>query len=99
MARAIIVGVGIVNPSACGLAKQQGVGMGASAVCVHHDETDGSKQSKEQMYVCLIDARGIRLTEAEARKVQRGAKWGRIKCVLLLVSVDLSLFRQAKYPK
>jgi hypothetical protein len=65
MARAIPVGVGVVNPDVCRLGRRRGVGIGVSTVCTHHYETHGSRQSKEQTHAWLINARGIRLGEAK----------------------------------
>jgi hypothetical protein len=62
---AIPVGVGIVNPNVCRLGRRRGVGVGVGAVCARHDETHGSRQSVEQTHARLVDARGIRLSEAE----------------------------------
>jgi hypothetical protein len=97
MARAIPVGVGIVNPSVCRLARRRGAGIGVSAVCAHHDETHGSRQSKEQTCARLVDARGIRLRELNLGTQHRDARWDRTaytKDVLILVSIELFPFRE-----
>jgi hypothetical protein len=66
MARAILVGIGIVDPNVCWLGGRRSVGVGASSVCAHHhDETHGSTQSKEQTHSRLVDARGVRFREAK----------------------------------
>jgi hypothetical protein len=65
MARAIPAGVGVVNAKVSRLGRRRGVGVGVSSVCAHHDETHSSRQSKEQTYARLVDARGIRLSEAK----------------------------------
>jgi hypothetical protein len=96
VASAIPVGVGIVNLSVCRLSRPRGVGIGVSAVCAHHDETHDSRQSQEQTYARLVDARGIRLSESNLGSQHRDARWGRTaytKDVLLLVSVELFPFR------
>jgi hypothetical protein len=39
--------VGIVNRNVCPLGRRRGFVIGVSAVCAHHDETYGSRRSKE----------------------------------------------------
>jgi ribosomal protein S17E len=96
MTRAILVDVGIVNSNVYQMGKRRGVGIGVSAVCAHHDETHGSRRSKEQTHARLIDARGMRMSKAKLGTQYCCARRGGTryaKDVLLLVSVELFLFR------
>jgi hypothetical protein len=85
-ARAILVGVGIVYPNVYRMGRRRGVGIGVSAVCAHYDEN----------HARLIDVRGMRMSEAELGTQFRCARRGGTryaKDILLLVSVELFLFR------
>jgi hypothetical protein len=78
------------------MGRRRGVGIGVSAVCAHYDENHGSRRSKEQMHARLIDVRGMRMSEAELGTQFRCARRGGTryaKDILLLVSVELFLFR------
>jgi hypothetical protein len=56
MAKVIPVGVGIANPKVCRQGRRRGVCTGEGAVCARHNETHGSRQSKEQTHARLVDA-------------------------------------------